>query len=162
MAVDQNIGAQSYIRILETLRDELLSNPNINTVTTGDISDVDLDKQTIFPLAHIIVGNASFQSTVINYRVSILIMDMVHNDLGLDEPYIYQNDNEIFVLNTMLNIGNHLTDKLFNGNLYDGNTYVDRASVTAEPFRDRFENLLAGWSFDFTLTTRNNINRCEP
>ena len=89
-------------------------------------------------------------------------MDMVHNDLGLDEPYIYQSDNEIFVLNTMLNIGNHLTDKLFNGNLYDGNTYVDRATVTAEPFRDRFENLLAGWSFDFTLTTRNNINRCEP
>lgn len=162
MAVDQNIGAQSYIRILETLRDELLSNPNINTVTTGDISDVDLDKQTIFPLAHIIVGNASFQSTVINYQVSILIMDMVHNDLGLEEPYIYQSDNEIFVLNTMLNIGNQLTDKLFNGSLYDGNTFVDRSSVTAEPFRDRFENLLAGWSFDFTLTTRNNINRCEP
>ncbi|BCV04740.1 MAG: hypothetical protein CM15mV90_050 [uncultured marine virus] len=61
----------------------------------------------------------------------------------------------------MLNIGNHLTDKLFNGDLYDGNTFVDRASVNAEPFVDRFENQMAGWAFTFDLVTRNNIDRCN-
>jgi hypothetical protein len=161
MAIDQNIGAQSYIRILETLRDTLLSNNNITTVTSGDITDIDLDKQTLFPLAHIVIGNANFQSTIITYQVSVLIMDIVHDDITENEPNIYQDDNSIYVLNNMLNIGNHLTDSLFTGDLYDGNLSVDKSTVSAEPFSDRFENLLAGWSFNFQLTVRNNINRCN-
>jgi hypothetical protein len=161
MAINQNIGAQSYLQIIEILRNELLSNNNITTVSTGDISDIDLDKQTIFPLAHIVVGNASFNSSIITYDVSILLMDIVHSDTTENEPNIYQDDNSMYVLNTMLNIGNHITDKLFNGNLYDGNTFVDRSTVTAEPFSDRFENLLAGWAFNFQLVVRNNIDRCD-
>lgn len=161
MAINQNIGAQSYLQIIEILRDELLSNNNITTVSVGDITEIDLDKQTIFPLAHIVVGNTSFNSTIVTYDVSILIMDIVHDDTTENEPTIYKNDNELYVLNTMFNIGNHLTDKLFNGDLYDGNTFVDRSSVNAQPFKDRFENLLAGWSFNFQLTVRNNIDRCN-
>tara|TARA_A200000159_G_scaffold60797_1_gene56308 strand:+ start:3261 stop:3749 length:489 start_codon:yes stop_codon:yes gene_type:complete len=161
MAVNQNIGAQSYLQVVEILRNELLSNENITTVTQGDIGDVDLVKQTIFPLAHIIVNNANFSSTIITYNISILIMDMVHNDDTTDEPSIYQSTNEMYVHNTMLNIGNHLTDKLFNGSLYDGNTFVDRSTVNAEPFVDRFENQMAGWAFTFDLVTRNNIDRCN-
>jgi len=161
MAINQNIGAQSYLQIIEILRDELLSNNNITTVSVGDITEIDLDKQTIFPLAHIVVGNTSFNSSIVTYDVSILIMDIVHDDTTENEPTIYKNDNELYVLNTMFNVGNHLTDKLFNGNLYDGNTFVDRSSVNAQPFKDRFENLLAGWSFNFQLTVRNNIDRCN-
>ncbi|BCV04741.1 MAG: hypothetical protein CM15mV90_060 [uncultured marine virus] len=58
MAVNQNLGAQSYLQTVEILRNELLANKNITTVTQGDISDVDLVKQTI-SLAHIIVNNAN-------------------------------------------------------------------------------------------------------
>ena len=163
MGVDTNLGAQSYFKVIEKLRDILLEQEVINTVSVGDIGDVDLDKQTIFPLAHIIVGNANFTSTIINYDVSVLIMDIVHSDLGEEsEPSIYQNSTELYVLNTMLNVGNHLTDKLFNNlETIDGNFFIDRDTVQAEPFRDRFENLMAGWSFNFTLTVRNNINRCN-
>ncbi|QDP61390.1 MAG: hypothetical protein GOVbin2014_29 [Prokaryotic dsDNA virus sp.] len=162
MSIDQNIGAQSYFKIVEKLRDALLNNKLINTVTVGDIGDIDLDKQTIYPLAHIVIGQANFGSTTINYEVSILIMDIVHNDLGIEsEPSIYQNSSELYVLNSMLNVGNHIVDKLFVGDLYDGNVYINKENVTAEPFRDRFENVLAGWSFNFQLTTRNNIDRCN-
>ena len=161
MAINENIGAQSYLQIIQILRDELLSNNNITTVTVGDITEIDLDKQTIFPLGHIIVGNANFNSQIIQYDVSILIMDIVHSDTTTNEPDIYKNDNLLYVQNTMLNIGNHITDKLCNGSLYDGTTFVERSSVSAEPFKDRFENLLAGWIFNFTLTVRNNIDRCN-
>ena len=168
MSIDQNFGSQSYFKIVETLRDALLSHSLCNTVTVGDISDIDMDKQTIFPLAHINVGNANFSNSIITYDISVLIMDLVHDDLGTTEtstseaePSIYQNSTELYVFNSMLNIGNHLTDKLFNGDLYDGNTFVERSSVVAEPFRDRFQNVLCGWSFNFKLTTRNNIDRCN-
>ena len=42
-----------------TLRDYLKANGFINTVSTGDIYDVDLAKQTIYPYVHIIVNNAT-------------------------------------------------------------------------------------------------------
>ena len=105
MSIDQNFGSQSYFKIIETLRDALLNHKLLNSVTVGDITDVDLDKQTIFPLAHINVGNANFESTIINYDISILIMDIVHNDLGVEsEPSVYQNTNELYVLNSMLDL----------------------------------------------------------
>ena len=160
MAVNEYQGARSYIDLIKALRDTCLNNRLITTVTLGDLSEVDLDKQTIFPLAHITVNTARFDSTIITYDVSILFMDIVHSDDTDEEPLIYDNDNENFVLNSMLNAGNHVTDIFNSGMLNDGNTRIKRETVQAEPFKDRFENLLAGWAFNFQVETRNNIDRC--
>lgn len=161
MSVNQNIGAQSYLTVVEILRDALIDNELINTITLGDITEVDLNKQSIFPLAHIIVTNAKFSSTIITYSVDLLLMDIVYDDDTTNEPLIYRGDNENYVLNNMLNVGNHITDRFNNSDLNDGNTYILRESVTAEPFKDRFENLVAGWNFTFQVETRNNIDRCN-
>tara|TARA_R110000823_G_scaffold42397_4_gene111127 strand:+ start:1853 stop:2341 length:489 start_codon:yes stop_codon:yes gene_type:complete len=160
MAVNEYQGARSYIDLIERLRDICLNNKSITTVSLGDLSEVDLDKQTIYPLAHIMINTANFSSTIITYDVNILFMDVVHSDTTENEAVIYNNDNEIFVLNTMLNVGNHVTDIFNSGSLNDGNTRIKRETVTAEPFKDRFENLVAGWAFSFQIETRNNIDRC--
>ena len=52
-------GTRAFYQITETIKSNLLSDVNVNTVTTGDISDVDLQKQTIFPLCHIIINNVT-------------------------------------------------------------------------------------------------------
>tara|TARA_R110000787_G_scaffold77490_2_gene170180 strand:- start:582 stop:1070 length:489 start_codon:yes stop_codon:yes gene_type:complete len=160
MAVNEYQGARSYIELIETLRNTCLNNKSITTVSLGDLSEVDLEKQTIYPLAHIQIGSANFSSTIITYDVSILFMDIVHSDSTENEAVIYNNDNENFVFNTMLNAGNHVTDEFNSGILNDGNTRIMRETVTAEPFKDRFEDLVAGWAFSFQIETRNNINRC--
>ena len=49
---ESNSAARSYYLISETLESALLNNSITKTVTIGDISDIDLGKQTIFPLAH--------------------------------------------------------------------------------------------------------------
>lgn len=160
MAVNEYQGSRSYIDLIETLRDTCLNNKNIKTVSVGDLSEVDLEKQSIYPLSHIMINTANFSSTIITYDVNILFMDVVHSDTTENEAVIYDNDNENFVLNTMLNAGNHVTDEFNSGNLNDGNTRIMRETVIAEPFKDRFENLVAGWAFTFQVETRNNINRC--
>ena len=45
---------------LDKIKDNLRSNPSIQTVTFGDLMEVDLAKTTIFPLAHVQMGNVSF------------------------------------------------------------------------------------------------------
>ena len=42
-----NIGVRAFYLITTTIRDNLLNDENVNTVTTGDITKVDLSKQTI-------------------------------------------------------------------------------------------------------------------
>ena len=68
----------SYYAILNTIKTELEATNLVNTVTEGDIFSVDLSKQTIFPLAHIMINSASFENNVIRYNVSIIAMDLVH------------------------------------------------------------------------------------
>ena len=72
----------------------------------GDIFEVDLNKQTIFPLVHLIVNSATFEGSVVRYNISIMAMDIV--DITKDETVskFDGNNNELWVLNTMLQVLN--------------------------------------------------------
>ena len=71
-------GSRAFYQVTETLKSQLLNDINVNTVTTGDITQVDLQKQTIFPLSHIIINNVSQEDGVLRFNVSILSMDIVN------------------------------------------------------------------------------------
>ena len=149
-----------YYEILTKLQTELNNDALVNTVSSGDIFDVDLSKQTIFPLCHIIVNSATFVDNVIQYNISILSMDVV--DVSKDETTdkFLGNDNEQDVLNTQLNILNRLYEKLRRGNLYDDNYQVD-GTPNLEIFVDRFENKLAGWTMTVNINTPNVMTVCD-
>ena len=149
-----------YYEILTKLQTELNNDALVNTVSSGDIFDVDLSKQTIFPLCHIIVNSATFVDNVIQYNISILSMDVV--DVSKDETTnkFRGNDNEQDVLNTQLNILNRLYEKLRRGNLYDDNYQVD-GTPNLEIFVDRFENKLAGWTMTVNINTPNVMTVCD-
>ena len=56
-----NQGVRGFYQITDTLKTNLLLDENVNTVTTGDIFDIDLEKQTIFPLSHIVINSVEIQ-----------------------------------------------------------------------------------------------------
>ena len=45
-----NQGIRGFYQLTETIKNELLNNVDVNTVTTGTLSNVNLQKQDIFPL----------------------------------------------------------------------------------------------------------------
>tara|TARA_R100001443_G_scaffold63481_1_gene73276 strand:- start:254 stop:709 length:456 start_codon:yes stop_codon:yes gene_type:complete len=149
-----------YYEILTKLQTELNNDPLINTVSEGDIFSVDLSKQTIFPLCHIMVNSATFVDNVIQYNISIMAMDIV--DVSKDETTdnFRGNDNEQDILNTQISVLNRLYEKLRRGNLYDDNYQVE-GSPNVEPFIDRFENKLAGWTMSFNMNTPNTMTVCD-
>ena len=54
---------KTYYNLIDKLYAYLNGNASINTVTFGDLLEVDLSKQTIFPLAHvgfILVNNVHY------------------------------------------------------------------------------------------------------
>ena len=149
-----------YYEILTKLQTELNNDPLINTVSEGDIFSIDLSKQTIFPLCHIMVNSATFVDNVIQYNISIMAMDIV--DISKDETTdnFRGNDNEQDILNTQISVLNRLYEKLRRGNLYDDNYQVD-GSPNVEPFIDRFENKLAGWTMTVNINTPNTMTVCD-
>ena len=153
----------SFYDITTKIREHLIANSQVNTVTEGDIFDVDLNKQTIFPLAHIMINQASIEGQVIRMNVSLMCMDVLdetkENPRDQNEPF-YGTNNEQDILNTQLAVINDVVTKLRKGTLYTDLYQLD-GNPTCLPFSERFENLLVGWTATFDVLLPNNeISSC--
>lgn len=154
-----NTGIRGFYLLTETIKDTLLSDLNVNTVTTGDITEVDLNKQTIFPLSHLIVNNVTSSENTLSFNISILAMDVVDQSKDEVTDIFVGNNNEQDVLNSQLAVLNKLVQKLRIGQLHR-DLYQVLGDVTLEPFMDRFESQVAGWTATFDVIIQNDINVC--
>lgn len=147
---------RAVYQVLDKMKDKLRSSPNIQTVSFGDLFDIDLNKTDIFPIAHIGLRNTSIQEHKLEVGISLTLLDVVddnRNSTVTDD--FYSNDNLQDILNTLLAEANILVSDLRRGSSYDELFQVE-SNVSAEPFLDRFENQLAGWSLNITISFPNN------
>ena len=148
-----------FYDLTDKIKDTLQAEPFVNTVTYGSLDDVDLNKQTIFPLSHIIVNNCTVVSNLLRFNISVLAMDIVdESKLETTDDFV-GNNNEQDVLNTQLAVLNRLIALLQRGTLYDDKYQVE-GDVGCEPFVDRFENKLAGWVATFDVVIQNDMTVC--
>jgi len=152
----------SVYDIVSTIKTFLRNHPIVNYVSYGDITQVDLNKTTMFPLSHFFIGNVVMTEHTIRVTVSMLFLDIVDytKDFNADDLGDRQDgSNLIDVYNTQLQIANALIQDLRRGDLYR-DKYQLVGDPLCEPFKDRFENELAGWSVDITIDIPNNISVC--
>jgi hypothetical protein len=151
---------KQFYDVTTKIKDALIAEPFINNVTFGSLNDVDLDKQTIFPIGHIDVTSVNVATNVLRFNVSMLVMDIV--DISKDETTdeFRGNDNEHDVLNTTLAVMTRVLNILQRGSLYT-DKYQIEDTVTCEPFVDRFENKLAGYSATFEVVVQNDMTICN-
>tara|TARA_R110000803_G_scaffold35943_5_gene77469 strand:+ start:912 stop:1379 length:468 start_codon:yes stop_codon:yes gene_type:complete len=151
-------GIRGYYQLTSTIKNQLQSQFT-NTVTIGDISSVNLNKQDIFPLAHIIVNNVTAEENVLRFNISILACDIVDQSKDLTTDRFTGNDNEQDILNTQLLVLNMLIQRLRMGRLHQ-DMYQLEGNPNLTPFHDRFENQLAGWSATMDVLIYNDIDIC--
>ena len=133
-----NQGIRGFYQLTETIKTQLLADINVNTVTTGDITDINLGKQDMFPLSHIIVNNVVVNEQTLDFNISILSCDIV-NQSKLETTDIFKGNNDVQnILNTQLSVLNKLIQKLRMGNLHTDMYQLD-GSPSLDPFYDRFE-----------------------
>ncbi len=151
---------KGFYNLTDKLKDALIAEPFVNTVTFGSLDDVDLNKQTIFPLSHITVNNTTVGSKTLTFNVSILAMDIVDISKAETTDVFVGNDNEQDVLNTQLALLTRIINILQRGDLYT-ELYQVQGDVSCEPFVDRFENKLAGWAATFDVVVQNDMTICS-
>lgn len=148
-----------FYYVIDKLRDYIKDTGFVHTVSTGDIFEVDLAKQTIYPLSHIIVNNASPKEYVSGYNISILFMDLVDISKENSVDVFEGNDNLLDILNEQLAIAQRLVSSLKRGELFSNLVQID-GDPLCEPFTDRFENKVAGWTLTFDIIVPNNMTIC--
>ena len=154
-----NQGVRGFYQLTETIKTALLEDKDINSVTTGDITEVNLNKQDIFPLGHIIINNVIDEEQVLRFNISILACDIVNQSKEFTVDRFTGNDNMQDILNTQLAVLNKLIQRLRMGNLHTEMYQLD-GNPNLQPFYDRFENQLAGWTATIDIMIYNDIYIC--
>ena len=168
---------KTYNNVINTLLRLGEYHNQISTTSVGDIWQVDLEKNTKFPLLHINPTNVSTGDSQLTYNFQIFIMDMVTekadwtlNNAGANFPKLVKTlSNEQDVLNETLQVCTdfigmlrHSTQQSLEGtNDINAPLYFTQDQFTMEPFSERFDNLCCGWVFNIGVLVQNDFQTCD-
>jgi len=148
-----------FYTAIDKLKTHLDADALVNSVSEGDIFQVDLAKQTIFPLVHIMVNSCTFEVNVLRFNISLIAMDLVDISKNENTNVYLGNDNTQDALNSTLAILNRAYDIMLHGSLAYDLFQID-GNPNCEPFTERFENLLSGWTMTFDVLVPNEMTIC--
>lgn len=148
-----------YYYILDALKAQLELDNDVNFVNIGLVDDVLLCKKDIYPYSHIIVNNASLEGNTHVFNVSIICMDIVDISKEQTTNKFRGNSNLQDVLNTQFLVINRMVDVLKRGE--NTNLYTIDGAQNCEPFEDRFEHGVAGWTVTMDFRIPNTMTICE-
>ena len=167
---------KTFNNVIETLARLGEYHEQIQTVSVGDIYDVNLEKMELFPLLHINYVNVTTGDAELLYNFQVFIMDLVsekenwqtYNAQGLTK-LIDNKNNEQQVYNQTLEIATdfigmlrHSTRQSIAG-VDDINApiYFTQDQFTIEPFSERFDNMLCGQVFQLGVKVMNDFETCN-
>jgi hypothetical protein len=149
----------------------------ISTVSVGDIFDINLEKMQKMPLLHVNPTSVTTGESELVYNFQIFICDLVSEK---DDWQTYQSQiqltklldtktNEQEVWNQTLKIATDFIGMLRHSSrqslegVDDINfpLYFTQGQFTLEPFQERFDNLLCGWTFTIGIKVMNDFQTCE-
>ena len=149
----------SFYRVIDSIKDAVSAEPFNHQVTFGDIADIDLQKQSLFPLCHIMINNATITENIVQQNITIFLMDLVDVSNSEDTSLFLGNDNRQDILNTQLALGTRIMRVLQKADIYRQEFEIE-GDASCEPFTERFENMLAGWAITFTINTNTDMTYC--
>jgi hypothetical protein len=104
------------------------------------------------------INNCTPNGNTLTYNVSILAMDIVDISKIETTDIFVGNDNEDDVLNNTQLMLIRIVKLLEAGSLYDEHYTLGSSSL--EPFMDRFEDAVAGWTLTVDIIVPNGMTKC--
>ena len=105
------------------------------------------------------MNNVVSNEQTLVYNITVLTMDIKDTSKEEETDKFRGNTDEQDILNTQLSVLNTLIQKLRFGTLHQSGYRLANDPV-CEPFVDRFENNLAGWSAELNIEVRNDQYIC--
>jgi hypothetical protein len=156
--MDDKKGVEALYNIIDSLNEELLSNPFVNKVTVGRLTEIDLAKNTIFPLSHIMLNSIRHNENTLSFNISIYNLDIV-NISKEAELGVYGNDNTFYILSNQLYVINRLLSRLKQSTIYKDGWELE-GTPDSDVIDKEMENMLTGYQTDITINVPNDISKC--
>ena len=170
------VNNKTYNNVINTLCRLGEYHYQISTVSVGDIFDINLEKMEKLPLLHINPVNVTTGDSELIYNFQLFICDLVSEK---DDWQVKQNElltklidaknNEQQVWNQTLEICTDFIGMLRHSSrqslegVDDINfpLYFTQDQFTIEPFQERYDNLLCGWTFTIGIKVMNDFSTCQ-
>ena len=150
----------NLFQLTDAIKEELEGNALINSVSFGDLFDIELEKRDVYPMAHVGMSSARMGEGFLVVDISILFLDLVDEVKNAETDKFYGNDNEHYVINNMLAAATKTIQELMRGDLYANGFQVDEEEVEIEFFSERFKDKLAGCGVTFSVIIKNKLDLC--
>ena len=169
------VNNKTYNNVINTLCRLGEYHEQISTVSVGDIFDINLEKMTKMPLLHINPTSVTTGDSELIYNFQIFICDLVSEKENWQTYQAEQltklldpKNNEQQVWNQTLEICTdfiamlrHSKQQSLEGvNDINSPLYFTEDQFTLEPFQERFDNLLCGWTFTIGIKVMNDFSAC--
>ena len=174
---------KTYNNVVNTLLRMGEYHDQIESTSVGDIFSINLEKMQKLPLLHINPTTVETGDSQLTYNFQIFICDAVTErenwttnrskilSPGINEftKLVKTLSNEQDVYNEVLQIATdfigmlrHSTRQSLAGvNDINFPLYFTQDQFTIEPFQERFDNLLCGWTFNIGVLVQNDFQTCD-
>ena len=79
---------KGFYQVVDAVYSFLIARDDVSTVTIGTVNDADLNKQTVFPLVHMVPTGASRGPQVTTYGFTFYFLDWVNETKG-DQNFLF-------------------------------------------------------------------------
>ena len=146
----------SLFALTDAIKNELDSNVLLNSVTYGDVDEIELLKSNRYPLAHVGISTGTISDATSEINLSVIFIQQVDDVKEQEDSF---NDSELYAQNNMLSAATRLVQVLKRGDLYQQGFQLNE-DATVEFFGDRFTDRVAGVTVDMTVTIKNQASIC--
>jgi len=147
--IPTSVNKVTYYQIIQDLKSLSVAHEQINSFGFGDITQLTMDIETkqspIYTKLYIVPNDTVLDQNQLTYNFQVIVADRLKDD--------YSNQRD--VMNDTLEIMKDVFTFLYLSE------YESEWNATVEPFLERFEDVLAGWTMSLTLTQPFDYNRCN-
>jgi hypothetical protein len=147
---------KALFALTDAIKNELDSNVLLNSVTYGDVDEIELLKSNRYPLAHVGISTGSISDSTSTINLSVIFISQTDETKEQESSF---NDSELYVQNNMLACASRLVAVLKRGDLYAEGFQLEE-DATVEFFSDRFTDKVAGVAIDMAVTIKNQVSVC--
>ena len=151
--LQKNITVQNIIQLHQFI---VADSNYIQQGGFGDIFEIDIDQNQLFPIAHLSIEAADYTSHELTYRFRLYVMDLVNKDQS--------NENDV-LSDTLQFVGDYISQLKHGfsafGVSYDTeNDFRLNDNINCEPFTERFDSQVTGWAANINITVSFNASAC--
>ena len=154
----------TYKEIINRIRTVAQSHLMIKDFGYGELSDIktqaqlgpsgniDDGKEADYPYMFLLQSNATRNDPVVNYNFSMIMMDMARGEEGdtYDNYLTIQSQCQQYIDDVLANLYYFYRDQ----------PMVQLTGITYQPFKEKYQDEVAGMTANFTIQVPNGLNQC--